>query len=393
MSPILPSTTDLPAALTESDQWVCWTAAERDGKQTKIPVNPKTGRYASATDPDTWTDFEVARSYAVETEGVGLGFVFSDNDPFVGVDLDDCRDADTEAGELWATSIINRLDSYTEVSPSGTGYHVIVRGSLPAGGNRTGNLELYESARFFTMTGEHVDDTPETVEPRAGMLAEIHAEQFGTSESEQTDADPSPSGLDDRELRERAANAANGEKFSRLFRGDTSGYESNSEADMALAAILAFWSGGDEAQIDRLFRDSGLYRQKWDDVHFADGSTYGEKTVERAVQGTDEFYEPHQPSKTSEQHHNPELRESEQVASRQVAATQVDESLSRRGEANLERMRALTEELEVTAEENERLRAQLRREKQRRQKLEDRVEQLTTDREQSSSSVLDWFRR
>ena len=162
---------------------------------------------------------------------------------------------------------------------------------------------------------------------------------------------------------------------------------------MALAAILAFWSGGDEAQIDRLFRDSGLYRQKWDDVHFADGSTYGEKTVERAVQGTDEFYEPHQPSKTSEQHHNPELRESEQVASRQVAATQVDESLSRRGEANLERMRALTEELEVTAEENERLRAQLRREKQRRQKLEDRVEQLTTDREQSSSSVLDWFRR
>jgi primase-polymerase (primpol)-like protein len=393
MPPSLPSATDLPAALTDRNQWVCWTARKRDGKQTKVPVNPKTGRYASATDPDTWTDFDAARSYAVETKGAGVGFVFSDDDPFVGVDLDDCRDADTEAGELWVTSIINRLDSYTEVSPSGTGYHVIVRGSRPTGGNRTGNLELYESARFFTMTGEHVDDTPETVEPRTEMLAEIHAEQFGTNEAEQTDTDPSPSGLDDRELRERAANAANGEKFSRLFRGDTSGYESNSEADMALAAILAFWSGGDEAQIDRLFRDSGLYRQKWDDVHFADGSTYGEKTVERAVQGTDEFYEPHQPSKTGEQHRSPESRESEQVASRQVAATQVDESLSRRGEANLERMRALTEELEATAEENERLRAQLRREKQRRQKLEDRVEQLTADREQSSSSVLDWFRR
>ncbi len=90
----------------------------------------------------------------------------------------------------------------------------------------------------------------------------------------------------------KAREAANGEKFDRLWRGQTSGYESHSEADMALCCLLAFWTGGNHPQMDRLFRDSGLYREKWDEVHYADGSTYGEKTLERAIQQTSEFYDP-----------------------------------------------------------------------------------------------------
>lgn len=98
--------------------------------------------------------------------------------------------------------------------------------------------------------------------------------------------------LDDEELLSRARGASNGAKFERLWNGRIGGYESQSEADMALCCLLAFWTGGDERWMDQLFRQSGLLREKWDDVHYADGSTYGEKTIERAVETTSEFYEP-----------------------------------------------------------------------------------------------------
>ena len=87
-------------------------------------------------------------------------------------------------------------------------------------------------------------------------------------------------------------NASNGAKFERLWKGNTGGYDSQSEADMALCNLLAFWTGGDQTRIDELFRQSGLLREKWDEVHYADGSTYGEKTIERAVQNTSAFYDP-----------------------------------------------------------------------------------------------------
>ncbi|ELZ27030.1 hypothetical protein C474_16809 [Halogeometricum pallidum JCM 14848] len=320
----------------------------------------------------------------------GLGFVFTDDDPFVGVDLDDCRDVETGNGDLWAVSIVDRLDSYTEVSPSGTGYHVIIEGTLPDGGNRTGDLELYESARFFTMTGDQIAETADDVYERADALTQIHTEHFGASDHEQdTETESTSNGLDDDELRTKATSAANGEKFDRLYRGETSGYDSHSEADMALSSILAFWSGGDNAQVDRLFRESGLYRPKWDEVHFADGSTYGEKTIERAIRGTSEFYEP----STRTDHQQTESTENAQQATRAEPAPQV-ESPASRDEAHLERIATLTAELEAVATENERLQAELQAERTRRQKFEQRVEALTRDQtQQSNGSILDWFRR
>lgn len=387
MSTTLPAEADLPSPLVDCDQWVCWTATERDGKQTKIPVDPNSGRYASATDPKTWGSFETAHEHAVTESHLGLGFVFTDDDPFVGVDLDDCRDVETGTGDLWAVSIVNRLDSYTEVSPSGTGYHVIIEGSLPDGGNRTGDLELYESARFFTMTGDRVPETASNVHERKESLTEIHTEHFGTADRDQ-EITPTSNGLDDDELRSKAAAAANGEKFSRLFRGDIAGYDSNSEADMALSSILAFWSGGDKAQIDRLFRDSGLYRPKWDDVHFADGSTYGEKTVERAIQGTSEFYEPPKRDERAQK----EPPESAQIDTRGEPPREDVESPSQRTEAHLDRIATLTDELETVVAENERLQSDLQAEQTRRRELEQRIEELEQE-QASSGSILDWIRR
>ncbi|WP_255197736.1 phage NrS-1 polymerase family protein [Halorarius litoreus] len=299
----LPPADALPAAMVTRPQWLCWRPEDRDGKTTKVPIDPSSGSYASTTDSATWKDFATARDYA-DLEDIGIGFVFTDDDPLVGVDLDDCRDPTT--GELteWAADIVTRLDSFTEVSPSGTGVHVIVKGTLPEGRNRQGDVELYETARFFTVTGDHVEETLETVAIRDDALAAVHAEYLAPQDTNQSSGDATATegtptsatdgndgnDLGDEELLEKARSAANGEKFDRLYRGNTSGYESQSEADMALCSLLAFWTGGDAHQMDRLFRESGLYREKWDEVHFSDGATYGERTIERAIAGTSDFY-------------------------------------------------------------------------------------------------------
>ncbi|WP_207890234.1 phage NrS-1 polymerase family protein [Natrarchaeobius chitinivorans] len=292
----------IPDTLAERTQWTCWRAADRDGKTTKVPVNPETGSFASTMDDRTWTSLERALEYVATGAADGVGFVFTATDPLVGVDLDDCRDP--EAGEPLepASSIIEQLDSFTEVSPSGTGYHVLLEGDLPDGRNRHGSIEMYDQARFFTVTADHVDGTPTSINERQEALEEVHeefvaSEESGTAgtvddESPNTEARDQPLELEDEDLLEKARSASNGEKFDRLWRGSTAGYDSQSEADMALCCLLAFWTGGDHARMDRLFRQSGLSREKWDEVHYADGSTYGEKTIERAIDATDEFYDP-----------------------------------------------------------------------------------------------------
>jgi len=299
---------DCPETLREREQWVCWREEERDGKLTKIPVTPGSGEFASSTDPETWGNFETALEYTETEHADGVGFVFTDDDPIVGVDLDDCRDPETDDVDDTARDIIKRLDSYTEVSPSGTGYHVLIKGDLPDGRNRRGSVELYDTARFFTVTGDHVKRTPTRVARRQDALVAIHREYVQDTErdtrsdskyreaadeqSPTTDTADIDVDLEDEALLEKARNASNGEKFERLWNGNTVGYDSQSESDMALCCLLAFWTGGDRTRMEQLFRQSGLHREKWDDIHYADGSTYGEKTIERAIANTSEFYDP-----------------------------------------------------------------------------------------------------
>jgi len=372
--------TVLPANLRDRDQWVCWKEEPRDGKPTKIPVTPGSGAFASSTDPETWASFETALEYAGTENADGIGFVFTDDDPIVGVDLDDCRDPASGDVDDTAQDIIERLDSYTEISPSGTGFHVLIKGELPDGRNRRGSIELYDTARFFTVTGDRLEDTPARVARRQDALVAIHREYVQDSDSDSehesgdrrsrnetettgsaahTDVD-----LEDQELLERAQNASNGEKFERLWRGSTAGYESQSEADMALCCLLAFWTGGDHQQIDRLFRQSGLLRDKWDEVHYADGSTYGEKTVERAIASTSEFYDPDTRETATES--VPRTSESSTTASR-------DESGQNRNRAYLvEKNRLLTDRVDE-------LEATLEQKTERIEQLEATIEDLKTE--------------
>lgn len=295
----LPSAPTLPDALVDRPQWLCWRTETRDGTETKVPIDPRNGHVAAATDPDTWVPFTLARDAAGAVGAGGLGFAFATDDPLVGIDLDDCRDPKEGHVDDWALELVDELDSYTEVSPSGTGLHVILAGDLPEGRNRRGHVECYDRNRYFTVTGDHLPGTPDDVESRPEALVEFHEAYLGESSTgdvhSATDSG-TPSREDCAQLSDgavlaRARHATNGRKFSRLWAGNTGGYESHSEADMALCCLLAFWTARDAAQLDRLYRQSGLYRDKWDEVHYADGSTYGEKTIERAIRRTSEVYE------------------------------------------------------------------------------------------------------
>ena len=166
----------IPAALKALPRWVCWKRETRDRKLTKVPYDAKTGRKASVTDPATWTTFKAA--FAASPKSDGVGFVLTADDDIAGVDLDHCRDAETGIIEPWALSIIDQLHSYTEISPSHTGIRIFLRGVLPPVGRKKGPLEFYETERYLTVTGNHLADTPLTIEERHQILQHVHAVHF-----------------------------------------------------------------------------------------------------------------------------------------------------------------------------------------------------------------------
>lgn len=177
---LTPELDKIPPELKAFPQWVCY-------RSNKIPVNPKTGDNAKADVPDTWGEFDQAVRHWAAHRGngiAGIGFEFSPGDPYTGIDLDKCRDLETGVIEPWAQEIIDRLQSYTEFSPSGSGLHILVRGELPPGGNRKGQVEMYDSARYFTMTGHHLEGTPFNIEPRQAALEALHAEIFSKPSEE-----------------------------------------------------------------------------------------------------------------------------------------------------------------------------------------------------------------
>lgn len=283
-------TEDEPIVLDDRDIWVIWNEEKRnpdDEKPTKIPYNPHTGHKGDSTDPSTWASYEKAVEAAEEYDADGIGYAFPGD--FTGIDLDDVVEEGTGEIEDWAEEIIEDVDSYTEFSTSGTGVHITALGTKPGDSCRTdigdSDIEVYDEDRFFVYTGDHYPKTPKEPKEREDEIAEVYQFAFGDDDEEPSSA-PRETTLEDEEIIEKAKNAENGEAFTRLWEGDTSGYPSQSEADLALCGHLAFYSGGDRQQIDRLFRQSGLYRDKWD------RDDYRSRTIDKALEGRTEFYEP-----------------------------------------------------------------------------------------------------
>ncbi len=143
----------IPDELKARPQWVCWRyALDSKGRWTKHPYDPRTGRKAKSTDLLTWSPFEDVLTAHKAGGYDGVGFMFCSGDPYTGVDLDGCRDPETGEVEAWAAEIVQYLDGYTELSPSGKGLHVIVKGKAPKA-LKLPHIEMYSIERFFTMSG------------------------------------------------------------------------------------------------------------------------------------------------------------------------------------------------------------------------------------------------
>jgi primase-polymerase (primpol)-like protein len=163
------TTSDALKELRARPQWVAWrhkdiVDAKGQPKKTKPPVNPHTGMGASHSEPATWGSYEQACQRACRDRLPGVGYVITDDDGYTGVDLDKCRDADTGALEPWAAQIVGLGETYVEVSPSGTGLRLIARGKI----ERTvkcdpAHVEVYRDKRYLTITGHHVDGSPDEI--------------------------------------------------------------------------------------------------------------------------------------------------------------------------------------------------------------------------------------
>lgn len=290
----------VPAALRGLPQWVCWMYLTRAGKPTKCPMNAHTGRRADSTDPSTWASFDEAlAAWQANEHYAGIGFVFSPNDPFTGIDLDGCID---DNGDLVASAreIIDSLNSYSEISPGGRGVKVFIVGKKPEGcGCKSKKIagfketEVYDRDRFFTVTAAHVPTTPLSVKVRQDELDALCARLWPKKRSPHANGTVGSTGFDgdDQALIEKACSAKNGNRFKALWAGDTSANgNDDSAADLALCNLLAFWTGRDVARIDRLFRQSGLFRDKWDERR--GDTTYGRMTIDLAIRSCTEVYSP-----------------------------------------------------------------------------------------------------
>lgn len=169
-----PDDEGLPAldTLCRYEQWVCW----KNEYNKKPPLNPETGERASTTDPTTWSEFGTAYGFAIDNQQKvdGLGFMLTAETPFVGIDLDDCRDPDTGHLNQRAKKFVEKFDSYTEISPSGTGLHIIIKGEKPVSRCGVEGVEIYEMDRYLTFTGQHVRETPSTIKNRETVLDDVY---------------------------------------------------------------------------------------------------------------------------------------------------------------------------------------------------------------------------
>jgi hypothetical protein len=247
--------------LREYSQWLGYRSEwlETRGKYTKKPVDPHTGCAGSSTNPATWATHKQAVNAASRYHLDGIGFALTAGDPFTVIDLDACRDPDTGELEPWASEIIQRLDSYTEISPSGTGVHIVLKAALPVAGRRTGRIEAYYSGRYVTVTGDALAGY-DVIHERADELAAWYAATFTSSPAAVTLHVVPPPTMADADILARASAARNGDKFRRLFTaGDATGYPSHSEADAALLCMLTYYTR-DPDQLLSLMRQSALYR-------------------------------------------------------------------------------------------------------------------------------------
>lgn len=287
---------NIPDELKQLKNWCVWKFENRNGKRTKIPFNAETGEFAKSNDKRTWSSYETA----VNAEGVdGIGFFFEP--PYLGIDIDDIDDdlhrfKQGDKLDNIVSEFNEAFKSYTEVSPSGNGLHIIVKGKIPGSRRRKGNIEMYDSGRFFTMTGKTIGKYKDVTEVSEQVFKTIYEKylpdntvKYPTTNNYQQNIH----NLSEIDVINEIYKSKQAKLFDDLMKGNYEPYyTSHSEADMALANILAFWCARDYSQMDSIFRQSNLYRDKWDEKR--KNSTYGEQTLFKAINEANNIYTPKQ---------------------------------------------------------------------------------------------------
>jgi putative DNA primase/helicase len=278
----------LPAELKNLKHWCCFKLQQRGEKKTKIPIDANTGGLGKSNDERTWSSFETALGAINKFNCDGLGFYFKP--PYFGIDIDKVQEEINryKAGDHEdniVSEFIQMMGSYAEYSVSGTGIHIIAKGDLPKGGRRKGNVEMYDSGRFFAMTGNIASDYRTITDDDYGNVRYLHNKYIAKSEvSESYTSTTQIKSVDipEEEIIRIACNSKNGMRFKLFLDGGWEQfYSSQSEADMAFANDLAFWTNRDYSKMDSIFRSSSLYRDKWDEKR--SNSTYGADTLNKAI--------------------------------------------------------------------------------------------------------------
>lgn len=289
---------NIPDALKRNASFCVWKMEKRSGRPTKVPYNPKTRNMAKTNDPSTFADFNTAmKAYAIGGWD-GIGYRVSEG--IGAIDIDHCIREDGSLNDVAASILGIFPTAYFEKSPSGTGLRGFFKLSPDFAydktvyyiNNRKHGLEVYlpgTTNRFVTVTGDMFRSGTVTQDDKALQTALDTFMKRSTRVSSKTVE--SCSYLDDDGVIAHASASESGDKFKALYAGNwEEGYDSQSDADMALVSILAFWCGNVEEQIDRIFRTSGLMRDKWD-RHTGD-STYGQITIRNVVSTNSEIYTP-----------------------------------------------------------------------------------------------------
>lgn len=287
----------IPLELRELKQWGLYKRSwnEQRKKYNKLPVNPFTGNSGSSTNEGTWSDFQTALSSIKKHNADGLAFYFKA--PYVGIDLDDVGEdlnryllGDYETNMIY--TFMNATKTYSEVSMSGKGIHIIGKGVIPGDRRRKGDVEIYSEGRFFAITGNffgnnnEISEIPETqmkflyeryldspdLFPKKPIQNWIEGNDFSTEE-----------------VINSALSSANGKRFESFLNGGWGSlYDSQSEADMAFANDLAFWTAGDFEKMDEIFRMSDLMRDKYDQKRGK--TTYGIGLLNKAIAESSSHY-------------------------------------------------------------------------------------------------------
>ena len=287
----------IPIELKELNHWCGFKLQQRNGKTTKVPIDANTGQLGKSNDESTWASFQTALDSINKFNCDGIGFYFKP--PYFGIDLDDVRNdidrylKDDDDDNLVA-EFVDLMGSYSEVSVSGNGIHIIAKGELPEGGRRKGNVEVYDSGRFFVMTGKAIGGYKHIVDDSDyGKINYLHNKYIASNEPSRK-FNPSSdygNGLPVEKIIEIASNSKNGLRFKLFLNGGWEQfYSSQSEADMAFANDLAFWTNRDYQMMDSIFRQSSLFRDKWD--RKTGDSTYGDITLNKAIRECSNVFNP-----------------------------------------------------------------------------------------------------